>query len=123
VPLEPPAPAAGGHRVVAEDDGFALHGPGGSLYTFTLERQYAADYEVANHYTSTHPSSHFRSTLTAQRTWPGGSAILRDRELVETRGERRETTAIRDPDHLLQVLERTFGLVFAAGTRFPVPVF
>jgi N-hydroxyarylamine O-acetyltransferase len=123
VPLDPAAPAMGGHHVAAEEDGFALHGPGGSLYTFTLERQYEVDYEVANHYTSTYPSSHFRSTLTAQRTWRDGSVILRDRELVETRGARRETTAIRDPDHLLQVLAGTFGLAFPAGTRFPVPVF
>ena len=63
VPLDPAAAADGEHRVVAEGDGFALHGREGSLYTFTLERQYPVDYEVANHFTSTHPSSHFRSTL------------------------------------------------------------
>jgi N-hydroxyarylamine O-acetyltransferase len=123
VPLDPEAASDGDHRVAAEGGGFALHGRGGSLYTFTLERQYPVDYEVANHYTSTHPASHFLKTLTAQRAWPGGSAILRDRELVERRGDRSETTAIRDPEHLQQVLEGTFGLAFPAGTRFPVPVF
>ncbi len=123
VPLDPAAAADGEHRVVAEGDGFALHGREGSLYTFTLERQYPVDYEVANYFTSTHPSSHFRSTLTAQLTWPGGGAILRDRELVERRGDACETTVVRDPEHLLRVLEHTFGLAFPAGTRFPVPAF
>jgi N-hydroxyarylamine O-acetyltransferase len=123
VPLDPTAAGVGAHCVLAEGDGFALHGPSGSLYTFTLERQYPVDYEVANHYTSTHPSSHFRKTLTAQRTWPGGWAILRDRELVERHGDASETTAIRDAEHLLRVLEHTFGLAFPAGTRFPVPAF
>ena len=123
VPLDAAVAVDGEHRVVAEGDGFALHGREGSLYTFTLERQHPVDYEVANYFTSTHPSSHFRSTLTAQRTWPGGRAILRDRELVERRGDGCETTAIRDPEHLLRVLEHTFGLVFPAGTRFPVPAF
>jgi N-hydroxyarylamine O-acetyltransferase len=123
VPFEPATSLAGEHRVVAEADGLALHGREGSLYTFTLEREYPVDYEVANHYTSTHPSSHFRRTLTAQRAWPGGSAILRDRQLVETSEGRRAATNIRDPEHLLLVLERTFGLAFPAGTRFPVPRF
>ena len=124
VPLDAaPAAPGGGHRVEAEPDGFALHGPEGSLYTFTLERQHAVDFEVANHWTSTHPSSHFRRTLTAQRSWPGGRAILRDRELVETRSAERQTTTVRDADHLLAVLEAVFGLRFPAGTRFPVPVF
>jgi len=111
------------HRVLAEADGFALHGPEGSLYTFTLERQHAVDFEVANHWTSTHPSSRFRLTLTAQRSWPGARAILRDRELVETRGAERRTTTIRDPGHLLAVLDGVFGLRFPAGTRFPIPEF
>jgi N-hydroxyarylamine O-acetyltransferase len=123
VPLDPVAAVYGEHRVVAEGDGFALHGREGSLYTFTLERQYPVDYEVANYFTSTHPSSHFRGTLTAQRTWPGGRAVLRDRELVERHGDAAETTAIRDPEHLLSVLADAFGLVLPAGTRFPVPVF
>ncbi|MFN8092762.1 MAG: arylamine N-acetyltransferase [Vicinamibacteria bacterium] len=124
VPFDPPAAAPGtGHRVVAEPDGFALHGPDGSLYTFTLERQHAVDYELGNYWTSTHPTSHFRRTLTAQRSWPGGRAILRDRELVETRDGDRRVTAIADPDHLLAVLDGVFGLRFPPGTRFPVPEF
>jgi N-hydroxyarylamine O-acetyltransferase len=123
VPLDAGGATAGGHRIVVEADGLALHGPEGSLYTFTLERQHAVDFEVANHWTSTHPSSHFLRTLTAQRSWPGGRAILRDRELAEMRGAERRTTAIRDPEHLLAVLEDTFGLRFPAGTRFPVPQF
>jgi N-hydroxyarylamine O-acetyltransferase len=123
VPLDAARPVAGAHRVVAEGDGLALHGREGSLYTFTLERQYPVDYEVANHYTSTHPSSHFRSTLTAQRAWPGGRAVLRDRELVVWRDAERATTTVRDAGHLLDLLESNFGLVFPAGTRFPLPSF
>ncbi len=32
-------------------------------YEFTLERHYPSDYEVANHYTATFPTSYFRQTL------------------------------------------------------------
>jgi N-hydroxyarylamine O-acetyltransferase len=123
VPLAGDGVAPDGHRVLAEADGFALHGPEGSLYTFTLEPQHAVDFEVANHWTSTHPSSHFRRTLTAQRSWPDRRAILRDRELVEIRDGTRQTTPVRDPEHLLEVLHSVFGLRFPPGTRFPVPTF
>jgi N-hydroxyarylamine O-acetyltransferase len=123
VPLAPGSDGGGGHRVRAEADGFALHGAEGSLYTFTLERQHPVDFEVANYWTSTHPSSHFRKTLTAQRTWPDGRAVLRDRELVETRAGASRSTPIRDPEHLLAVLDGVFGLRFPPGTRFPAPQF
>jgi N-hydroxyarylamine O-acetyltransferase len=123
VPLAGDGKAQDGHRVLREGDGLALHGSEGSLYTFTLEPQHAVDFEVANHWTSTHPSSHFRRTLTAQRSWPDGRAILRDRELVESRSGASRSTPVRDPEHLLEVLDSVFGLRFPPGTRFPVPTF
>ena len=36
------------------------------LYAFTFEPQFPVDYEMANHFTSTHPSSPFTRTLTVQ---------------------------------------------------------
>src|SRR5262249_44406568 len=47
-----------------------LDGAWSDLYAFTTERQYAVDYEMANHFTSTHPSSPFRRGPTAQLTTP-----------------------------------------------------
>jgi N-hydroxyarylamine O-acetyltransferase len=123
VPLDPAAPAKGEHRVAAGAEGLALHDRERSLYTFTLERQYDVDFEVANHFTATHPDSHFTRKLTAQRAWPGGRAILRDRELVVRRDGRDETTIVRDPEHLLAVLATEFGLAFPPGTRFAMPDF
>ncbi len=97
--------------------------PGGwlDLYAFTLEPQLPVDYEVANHYTSTHPSSHFTRTLTAQRPAPEARYILRNREFSVVRAARTETRQIEDEDALLRVLSETFGLDFPAGTRFPLP--
>lgn len=123
VPLDPAAPAKGEHRVAAAAEGLALHDHERSLYTFTLERQYDVDFEVASYFTATHPDSHFTQKLTAQRAWRGGRAILRDRELVVRRGGRDETTMVRDPEHLLAVLASEFGLAFPPGTRFAKPEF
>ena len=47
------------------------------LYEFSEEPQTAGDVDVANHYTSTHPNSMFRRTLTIQRTTRADRAILR----------------------------------------------
>jgi len=118
---------ASGHRMRREGPAWVLEGDAGEgfsdLYIFTLEPQLPVDYEMANHYTSTHPSSSFLRTLTAQRSLPERSVILRDRELRVREGRITEVTAIRGPDHLLEVLARHFDLVFPPGTRFSKPDF
>jgi len=90
------------------------------LYAFTLEPQLAVDYEIANHYVSTHPRSRFVQTLTVQLPHPERRLILRDRELVEDRGAAVSACSrtLAGEDELLQVLRQDFGLDFAPGTRF-----
>ncbi len=116
-----------GHRLRREAEGLVLEGKIAGqwidLYAFTLEPQYPVDFELANYFTSTHPRSGFVLNLTAQRSWPERRATLRNRELVIREGSAVETTAVRDPEHLLQVLATTFGLVFPPGTRFRRPEF
>jgi N-hydroxyarylamine O-acetyltransferase len=88
------------------------------LYAFTLEPQRHVDYEMANHYTSTHPNSRFRQTLTVQLPTPEARSILRDWELtVETAGTLTRRT-LATHEELLDVLAATFGLHFPRGTRF-----
>jgi N-hydroxyarylamine O-acetyltransferase len=40
------------------------------MYLFTLEPQHAIDYEVANWFTSTNPTSRFHASLLAERLTP-----------------------------------------------------
>ena len=116
-----------GYRLRREGEAWVLEGnltgEWSDLYAFTLEAQHPVDFEVANHFTSTHPSSHFRQTLTAQRSWPGRRAILRNRDLVLRDGRDTRHEHIRDPEHLLEVLEQRFSLRFPAATRFSAPAF
>jgi N-hydroxyarylamine O-acetyltransferase len=116
-----------GHRLRHEGDAWVLEGNTGGgwtdLYAFTLEPQLPVDYEVANHFTSTWPRSPFVQTLTAQRTRRGRRSILRNRDLTVRDGPAVRTDTIRDPDHLLEVLDSEFGLSFPAGTRFSRPEF
>lgn len=116
-----------GHRLRREDGLWVLEGNTAGawvdFYAFTLEPQYPIDFEMANHFTSTHPRSPFVNTLTAQRSWPDGRVILRNRDLIVRQGGADEATTVRDPEHLLEVLGRHFGLVFPSGTRFSRPEF
>jgi N-hydroxyarylamine O-acetyltransferase len=91
------------------------------LYAFTLERQFPIDYEVANHYTSTHPSSRFVQILTAQRVTEDTRHVLRnaDYEVQKASGER-TARKLGSHDELLALLAETFGLTFPAGSRFPL---
>ena len=78
---------------------------------------------MANHFTSTYPRSAFVNTLTAQRSWPERRVVLRNRDLTVREGCAAETMTVRDPEHLLEVLDDHFGLAFPPETRFSRPEF
>ncbi|HEV3339767.1 MAG TPA: arylamine N-acetyltransferase [Pirellulales bacterium] len=88
------------------------------LYVFTLEPHYAIDFEMANHYVSTHPASRFVQTLAVQKQSPGKCYLLRNRELTVIEGQTTSVRQIGDDESLLAVLAETFGLEFPPGTRF-----
>jgi N-hydroxyarylamine O-acetyltransferase len=110
---------------LVDDDGSRVlqtHRPNGwiDLYGLTLEPQYPVDAEMANHYTSTHPSSPFTRTLTVQLSAPERSLILRGRKLIEMTPIGETSTSVRDGE-LLEVLAERFTLSFPPGTRFDGP--
>ncbi|HEV7671695.1 MAG TPA: arylamine N-acetyltransferase [Thermoanaerobaculia bacterium] len=111
-----------GHRLRREGEIWVLEGSSegawGDFYAFTLEAQHPADFVMANHFTSTFPSSPFVNNLTVQRSWPEGWLVLRNRDLTLRESGVTTSDTIRDPDHLLEVLRDRFGLAFPAGTRF-----
>jgi len=88
------------------------------LYGFTLEEQHAADYEVSNHFTSTHPQSPFVNKLVAQRPGKEVRLTLVNRTLTEQRPEGLSETTLADDDAILETLAERFALSFPAGTRF-----
>jgi N-hydroxyarylamine O-acetyltransferase len=88
------------------------------LYVFTLEPHYPIDFEMANHYVSTHSASRFVQTLAVQKQSPEACYLLRNRELAIIQGDRTSVTEIDDDEAILAVLAETFGLVFPSGTRF-----
>jgi N-hydroxyarylamine O-acetyltransferase len=86
-------------------------GEWGDLYRFTLEPQVAADYEVANWFTSTHPTSFFRGNLLAERLAAGSRVTLFNNRLTEVRENgRNEVRFLTDARDLADVLDREFDI-------------
>jgi N-hydroxyarylamine O-acetyltransferase len=130
LPLEEAAlrwAGASGHRLRREGEVWILEGnttgEWNDLYAFTLEPHFPVDFEMANWFTSTHPGSPFVQNLTAQRIWKDQRAVLRNRDFALTENGAARTETVRDPEHLLEILGRHFGLSFPAGTRFTKPEF
>ena len=84
------------------------------LYEFSEDPQTAGDVEVANHFTSTHPDSVFRRTLTIQRSARDGRVILRGDTLTRYKDGR----AIEEPvarERVRDVARELFGVELPEG--------
>ena len=91
------------------------------LYAFTLEPHYPVDIEMANHYVSTHPKSHFRRIVTAQLTRADRRVTLRGTTLTRQSANAVIEEQLPDEASVLAVLASEFGLAFPAGTRLAPP--
>lgn len=113
------------YRLRAEDGGLVLEleltggvGTWSDLYWFTLEPHHPVDFEVANHYTSTHPQSRFLAGPICALTTERGRLTVRGGEIQRRTRDGVEREPLIDGERLLEVLATEFGLVFRSGTRF-----
>ena len=109
-------------RIIREDGRYFHQAKLGAEWVdiaeFTMEAMPPIDRELANWYTSAHPQSHFKNRLMAARATGEGRVTILNREFTVRHGADAQTTRIESPEHLLQLLNAHFGLVFPAGTRF-----
>lgn len=86
------------------------------LYRFTLEPAFPIDYEVANHYVATHPSSPFVKSLVAARILPGGRLTMLGRRITEHRiGGPSKSEVVEDDDTLRAMIAERFGIEVEDG--------
>lgn len=93
------------------------------LYSFTPGEYRRADFEQANYFVSTHPSSPFATELIVQRTSADARYALRGLDLTITLATRRKAhrrVAARD---LRAVLRDTFALDLTAGEAHTLAAF
>ncbi|MCE1205316.1 MAG: arylamine N-acetyltransferase [Holophagaceae bacterium] len=107
---------------VAEEGGLRVlqsfhHGAWEDLYAFEPAPRFPIDFEMASHYTSTHPDSRFIKTLTAQLPGPEVRRILRNRAYAELRGDQVEGRELA-PEEVIPILREVFGIEVQDGTTF-----
>jgi N-hydroxyarylamine O-acetyltransferase len=93
-----------------------LDGAFAPLYAFTLEEGYPVDYELANYYTSTHPTSRFVQNLIVTRATHAARFALRNRDYSIRRGDAVERRTLATDAELFAVLEKDFGLPVEPGS-------
>jgi N-hydroxyarylamine O-acetyltransferase len=84
------------------------------LYEFSEEPQTPMDVEVANHFTSTHPESIFRKTLTIQRAARASRTILRG-EVLTRMGQGRMVDVPFPLQRLRDVAREEFAIELPPG--------
>jgi N-hydroxyarylamine O-acetyltransferase len=109
------------YRVLAEGPAYVLQSerPEGwlDLYSFNLEEQEAIDYELANYFTSTHPSSPFVRNLIAQRPAPDLRLTLFNRTLLERTPDGASEILLPNDEDVLEVLSTRFSIDVPKGIR------
>lgn len=96
-----------------------LKGHWTSFYVFDLQEQAPVDYQVANHYVSTWPTSHFVTSLIAARATPDGRYGLRNNKLsIHQRGVEREQRTLTSAAAVSAALNDLFGVVVPDEAAF-----
>jgi len=114
-------------RLTKDGDQFTLQakllGKWQSFYRFDLQAQEEVDYEVANHYVSTWPTSHFVTSLIAARAAPGLRYGLRGNQLsirpLNGAGEQRVLASAAE---MRAALSDLFGITVPEPDRFDATV-
>jgi N-hydroxyarylamine O-acetyltransferase len=102
------------HRLIEDRSVFMLQGSidgeWRDLYCFTRESEHDVDFEVANHYMSTHPKSRFRRQLVVHRATPTGSVSLLDQELTQKSDGAIQRSTLAGGAAVREALVQHFGI-------------
>jgi N-hydroxyarylamine O-acetyltransferase len=90
-----------------------------SFYLFDLQEQAPVDYQVANHYVSTWPTSHFVTSLIAARATAYGRLGLRNNKLsIHRNGGESEQRVLTSAAEISAALRELFGVVVPDEAAF-----
>lgn len=101
------------HRIAREGSSWILYAMRDEAmapaWVSTLEAAHPIDFEVANHYTATHPASHFMNSILATAVIADGRVNVMNRNVTQIRGGRAEKTELADRKELRRLVGRHFG--------------
>ena len=92
-----------------------------NCWASTLERDNPADFEVGNHYTSTHPASTFVNRIMLRALTPNGRVTVMNRDVTIWRGNSPRAIQLADRAALRALLIKYFGFDLPDVERLRVP--
>ncbi|MEA2737681.1 MAG: N-hydroxyarylamine O-acetyltransferase [Acetobacteraceae bacterium] len=108
-----------------DGDRWVLHAPkdGGIVpgWISTLEPENLVDFEVANHFTSSHPASPFVNWIMLSAATPDGRVNVINRDVTIIRGGEARQTRLADRAALRALLLDHFGFDLPEVERLIVP--
>lgn len=87
----------------------------------TLDRDHPIDFELGNHFTSTHPTSIFRQHLLLRASTDDGRIGVMNREVTIRRGDAVEARRLEDRADLRRLLAEHFGIDLPEADSLRVP--
>jgi N-hydroxyarylamine O-acetyltransferase len=121
VPVPLDGTPAGAHRLVRDGNEYVLEQDGQRLWMSTLEHDMPIDFEMANHYTATHPASHFTQGTAMRAYVDGGQIRIRNRDVTLIRGGETQTYQLADRKQLRELVAQHFGFDLPAIETMHVP--
>jgi len=113
------------HRMIRDGSYWVLRAEGGDgpvdAWASTMEDETLADFEMGNHFTSTHPSSPFVNRIMLRALTDGGRVTVMNRELTIWRGNTSRVTQLADRAALRAVLDEHFGFDLPEVEALRVP--
>jgi N-hydroxyarylamine O-acetyltransferase len=122
VPVPFDGTPAGPHRLVRDGTDHVLEQAGKRLWVSSFEHDIPIDFEMANHFTATHPASHFTQILMLRALLEdGGQVRVRNRNFTLTRGDETQTYQLADRAELRAFVAQHFGFDLPAIETLHVP--
>jgi N-hydroxyarylamine O-acetyltransferase len=113
------------HRMAREGDLWVMHatrdGAEIPAWVSTLEIQYPVDFEMANHFTATHPASRFVNGILASAVTTEGRVNVMNRDVTVLRGRTAEKSTLPDRLALRVLLAKHFGFDLPEAETMRVP--
>lgn len=113
------------HHIAREGTSWVLHATrdGADLpaWISTLDIEVPIDFEVANHFTATHPASQFRNSIFASAVTPDGRVSIMNRDVTHISGERITKFELPDRHALRMLAAKHFGFDLPEIETLAVP--
>lgn len=122
VPVPLDGTPAGAHCIVRDGNEIVLQQDGQRLWMSSLEHDIPIDFEMANHFTATHPASHFTRSLMMRAYVDGGQVRVRNREATLIHGDETQSYQLADRRELRALVVKHFGFDLPAIETLDVPM-